>query len=96
MSFGLVVKNGAGQVMLSVTDPALRVIYRRSLAVPDAGSHPLPGFNAGNADAYVISREMGKRSMSAWMTDGAVNWGYDSWWPAASAALGDLVVVARK
>jgi hypothetical protein len=96
MSFGLEVYDGSAQLLLRVTDPALRVIYRRSLSALDSGSHSLPGFNASNADAYVVSREQGKRAMAAWMSANAVNWGYDNWWPTAYVAAGELIVVARK
>lgn len=96
MSFGFEVFDPASELLLRVTDPALRVIYRRPLAAVDAGSYSLPGFSAANADAYVISRQQGKRGMAAWMTEGAVNWGYDSWWPTAYVSASDLIVVARK
>lgn len=96
MSFGLEVFAPDTSLILRVTDPALRVIYRRSLGAPDAGSHPLPGFGPYNADAYVVPRVHGSRAVAVWMTDGAVNWGYDSWWPTAYMSAGDLIVVARK
>ena len=96
MSFGLEVYAPDTSLMLRVTDPALRVIYRRALAQVDAGSHPLPGFGAFNADVYVVPRVHGARGMTAWMTTGAVNWGYDSWWPLDLMSASDLIVVARK
>lgn len=96
MSFGLEVFAPNKSLLLRVTDPALRVIYRRPLAAVDAGSFPLPGYGPYNADVYVVPRSHGLRAMAAWMTDGAVNWGYDSWWPTAYVGAGDLIVVARK
>lgn len=94
MSYGLELRNAADQVILRVTDPTMRVIYRQYLPAGSSGQVTLQGYNALNARAYVLAYGFPGVAPRAEMIDDGVRWESAPWWPAAYTGAGELVVVA--
>jgi hypothetical protein len=79
MSFGFEVFDSSAQLILRVTDPALRVIFRRSIGATESGSASIPGYSAANARVYTIPKatEPTNTGCGVWLTQGTVNWAPD-------------------
>ena len=93
MSYGLEVRNAAEELVLRVTDPAWRLIYRRRVTAGSSGSHPLPGYNQYNAYAYVVGNSVFRQVLYASMAENEVTWSSVATW--SSSIDGDLVVLAK-
>lgn len=91
--FGFQLSDSAGEVTLRVTDPTMRIIYRRALTATDSGSHALPGFDGTNARAYVLQFDFPGVAPRAEMYQGGVAWASPPG-PSQFRGPGELIVVA--
>ena len=95
--FGFQLRDAQENITLSLTDPALRVVFRRSIGATETGSAPLPGYGPHNAWVYLIPKgQPGQTGPSVWVESGRVNWGVAWYFWTGYWAPSEIIVVARK